>query len=52
MVQGHARGNVTDADVLVYSSAVQEDNPEVIAAQEKGIPVIRRAEMLGELIAL
>ena len=52
VVQGHARGNVTDADVLVYSSAVQEDNPEVIAAQEKGIPVIRRAEMLGELIAL
>ena len=50
--QGHAAKNVTDADVLVYSSAVQEDNPEVIAAQEKGIPVIRRAEMLGELIAL
>ncbi len=31
---------------------MQEDNPEVIAAQKKGIPVIRRAEMLGELIAL
>ena len=52
VAQGHAANNVTDADVLVYSSAVQEDNPEVIAAQKKGIPVIRRAEMLGELIAL
>ena len=52
VARGHATENVTDADVLVYSSAVQEDNPEVIAAQEKGIPVIRRAEMLGELIAL
>ena len=52
VAQGHAAKNVTDADVLVYSSAVQEDNPEVITAQEKGIPVIRRAEMLGELIAM
>jgi len=52
VAQGHAAENVTDADVLVYSSAVQKDNPEVIAAQKKGIPVIRRAEMLGELIAL
>ena len=50
--QGHTAKNVTDADVLVYSSAVQEDNPEVIAALKKSIPVIRRAEMLGELIAL
>ena len=33
--QGHTAKNVTDADVLVYSSAVQEDNPEVIAAQKK-----------------
>ena len=52
VAQGHAAKNVIDADVLVYSSAVQEDNPEVISAQEKGIPVIRRAEMLGEFIAL
>jgi UDP-N-acetylmuramate--alanine ligase len=52
VAQGHAAKNVTDADVLVYSSAVQDDNLEVIAAQKKGIPVIRRAEMLGELIAL
>ena len=50
--KGHSAKNVTDADVLIYSSAVHEDNPEVIAAQKKSIPVIRRAEMLGELIAL
>ena len=41
-----------DCDVLVYSSAVQEDNPEIIEANARGIPVIRRAEMLGELIAV
>lgn len=49
---GHSAVNLTDADVLVYSSAVQNDNPEIIAAHEKNIPVIRRAEMLGELIAV
>jgi UDP-N-acetylmuramate--alanine ligase len=37
---------------LVYSSAVPEDNPELIAAREKKVPIIKRAEMLGELIAL
>jgi len=50
--QGHDANNLTDADVLVYSSAVNEDNPEIIAALKKNIPIIRRAEMLGELIAL
>ena len=50
--KGHDPKNLTDADVLVYSSAVNEDNPEIIAALEKNIPIIRRAEMLGELIAL
>ena len=49
---GHSIINLTDADVLVYSSAVQKDNPEIQAAYEKNIPVIRRAEMLGELIAV
>ena len=49
---GHSVINLTDADVLVYSSAVQKDNPEIQAAYEKNIPVIRRAEMLGELIAV
>ena len=50
--KGHSANNLSDADVLVYSSAVKEDNPEIVAALEKNIPIIRRAEMLGELIAL
>ncbi len=50
--KGHDTRHLTDADVLVYSSAVNKDNPEIIAAIEKNIPIIRRAEMLGELIAL
>ncbi|MBU0983437.1 MAG: UDP-N-acetylmuramate--L-alanine ligase [candidate division Zixibacteria bacterium] len=49
---GHAGENVVDADVVVISSAVGEDNPEVAAARERGIPVIKRAEMLGELMRL
>ncbi|NQU26980.1 MAG: UDP-N-acetylmuramate--L-alanine ligase [Candidatus Marinimicrobia bacterium] len=49
---GHKAENVQNCDVLVYSSAVQEDNPELIAARERGIPIIKRAEMLGELIAV
>lgn len=50
--EGHAAENVGDAQVVVYSSAVKEDNPEVVAAKEKGIPVIPRAEMLAELMVL
>jgi len=50
--EGHAAENVGDAQVVVYSSAVKEDNPEVAAAKEKGIPVIPRAEMLAELMVL
>ena len=50
--KGHDTTHLTDADVLVYSSAVNKDNPEIIAALGKNIPIIRRAEMLGELIAL
>jgi UDP-N-acetylmuramate--alanine ligase len=49
---GHKRENITNSDVLVYSSAVHNDNPEIVAAQEFGVPVIKRAEMLGELIAV
>jgi UDP-N-acetylmuramate--alanine ligase len=49
---GHAAGNVGDAQVVVYSSAVKEDNPEVAAAREAGVPVIPRAEMLAELMLL
>ena len=50
--EGHAGENVEDTDVLVISSAVGEDNPEVIAAREIGLPVIKRAEMLGEIMRL
>jgi UDP-N-acetylmuramate--alanine ligase len=49
---GHAAENITDASVVVISSAVKADNPEVRAAREKLIPVVRRAEMLGELMRL
>lgn len=50
--EGHAAENVGDAQVVVYSSAVKPDNPEVVVAKEKGIPVIPRAEMLAELMTL
>ena len=46
---GHAAENVAEAHVVVYSSAVRPDNVEVITATERKIPVIERAEMLGEL---
>jgi UDP-N-acetylmuramate--alanine ligase len=47
---GHAAKNVAGADVVVVSSAVAQDNPEVVAAREQRIPVVPRAEMLGELM--
>ena len=50
--EGHKATNVNDSDVLVYSSAVQLDNPELKRARKKHIPIIRRAEMLGELLKL
>jgi UDP-N-acetylmuramate--alanine ligase len=49
---GHAADNVTDAQVLVKSTAVEDDNPEVRAARKKGVPIIPRAEMLAELMRL
>ncbi|MEG2172588.1 MAG: UDP-N-acetylmuramate--L-alanine ligase [Desulfovibrionaceae bacterium] len=49
---GHAAENVSDVQVLVKSTAVAEDNPEVQAARAKGIPIIPRAEMLAELMRL
>lgn len=49
---GHAAENVVNAHVLVKSTAVRDDNPEVAAAHEQGIPVIPRAEMLAELMRL
>jgi UDP-N-acetylmuramate--alanine ligase len=48
--QGHDVAHIHDANVLVYSSAVKQDSPEIQAALEKGIPVIPRALMLGELM--
>ena len=47
---GHAAENVKDASVVVTSSAIDPKNPEVLRARELGIPVIRRAEMLAELM--
>jgi UDP-N-acetylmuramate--alanine ligase len=49
---GHAPENVAGADVLVYSSAVSADNPELVEAQRRKIPCIRRAEMLAEVMRL
>jgi UDP-N-acetylmuramate--alanine ligase len=49
---GHGRENLGEADVVVKSTAVTADNPEVVAARERGIPVIPRAEMLAELMRL
>lgn len=48
---GHASENITGADVIVRSSAVPEDNPEVTAARAAGIPVLKRSEFLGQLMA-
>ncbi|MCK5195358.1 MAG: UDP-N-acetylmuramate--L-alanine ligase, partial [Desulfobulbaceae bacterium] len=50
--QGHNAEWIDGADVVVISSAVQKDNPEVISAVEAHIPVIPRAEMLAELMRL
>lgn len=48
--QGHATENLNAADVVVVSSAVNEQNPEIIAARAKNIPVVPRALMLAELM--
>jgi UDP-N-acetylmuramate--alanine ligase len=49
---GHAAGNLTSVDAVVTSTAVRADNPEVLAAREKRIPVVPRALMLAELMRL
>jgi UDP-N-acetylmuramate--alanine ligase len=49
---GHAAENTLGADAVVVSTAVKEDNPEVIAARERKIPVVPRAQMLAELMRL
>ena len=52
VVQGHASENTKDADVVVVSTAVKADNPEVVSARENQIPVVPRAMMLAELMRL
>jgi len=53
IMEGHRPENIAaDVDALVYSSAVSPDNPEVLEAQRRKIPVIRRAEMLAEVMRL
>ena len=52
ILEGHREDHVTDADVVVISSAVKPTNPEVSAARSRAIPVIPRAEMLAELMRL
>ena len=47
---GHEADNVRDADVVVVSTAVDASNPEIVTARERRVPVVRRAEMLAELM--
>jgi UDP-N-acetylmuramate--alanine ligase len=49
---GHDAGHLGTAEVVVVSTAIKRDNPELIAARERRIPVVRRAEMLAELMRL
>ncbi|MCD0416293.1 UDP-N-acetylmuramate--L-alanine ligase [Rubrivivax sp. JA1024] len=49
---GHQADNIKGADVLVVSTAIKRDNPELLAARAQRIPVVRRAEMLAELMRL
>ena len=52
VVQGHGGDHLDGVDLVVKSSAIPDDNPEIIAARQRGITVARRAEMLGELMRL
>ncbi|NPD23236.1 MULTISPECIES: UDP-N-acetylmuramate--L-alanine ligase [Corallococcus] len=52
LYEGHKASNLVHADVVVISSAVRKDNPEVVTARQRKIPVIPRAEMLAELMRL
>ena len=47
---GHAAENVAQTDVVVVSTAIDSSNPEIVAAREARLPIVRRAEMLGELM--
>ena len=48
----HSSNNIQKPDVVVYSSAVEQNNSEILMAKQNKIPVIRRAEMLAELLKL
>lgn len=50
IVQGHEAAHVATADAVVVSTAIQPDNPEILAARERKIPVVPRAQMLAELM--
>jgi len=52
VICGQSAENVADASILVISTAIKPDNPEVVAARERFIPIVHRAEMLGELMRL
>ena len=49
---GHNAKNITNQTLVVYTSAVKDDNPEIVAAKEKGIELIDRATMLGRIMKL
>ena len=50
--RGHAQGHLEGADALIVTAAVDKEHPELMAATERGLPVVRRAEMLAELMRL
>jgi UDP-N-acetylmuramate--alanine ligase len=50
MVTGHDSSHVTDARAIVYTAAIADDHPELLAARERGIPVLKRAEALAEVV--
>lgn len=52
LYKGHRASNVADADVVVISTAIRNTNPELVEARRLGIPIIRRAEMLAELMRM
>jgi UDP-N-acetylmuramate--alanine ligase len=47
---GHVEENVAEADILVVSSAIRHDNPELVAARDRGMPIMHRAEVLAEIL--
>ena len=51
IVRGHAPENIAGADVVIATSAATDDNPEIVAARAAGVPVLRRREALGALLA-